>query len=304
MLIIDGHCDTLSRCRTTGQSLESNSLHWDIRRAMQAGIGIQFMALYNDESNYQGALAATLEQIALLKRAELEGRVEIITRGAQIDNRSRLGAILHLEGGLALGSTPDILPLLYQLGLRSLGLTWNHRNQLADGVGVTEPQGLTELGQEIIKQAGDLGMLLDIAHLAAPGVDEILDNYLGVVVYTHGNYREVHDHPRNITRQQAQRLAKRDGVIGLSLYPHFISAQPCIEDWVNHILHLCDQVGCEHVALGSDYDGDDSPLLGGDVTFYQGLSALLSNAGFTTREIELITSENWLRVLKRILPDE
>ncbi|MGE5381683.1 MAG: dipeptidase [Methylocystaceae bacterium] len=300
MLIVDGHCDTLYRCREAGQSLWKNSMHWDIERALAAGVGIQFMALYNDQENYPEALTVAMEQIALLKAAVDKGQVHLITRMQDLDDLQTIGVILHLEGGLALGHNSDLLPLFYHLGLRSLGLTWNHRNQLADGIGVDNPSGLTDLGRKIIKQVEKLGMIVDIAHLAAPGVEEILDNYSGTVVYTHGNYREVHDHRRNITTHQAKKLAERGGVIGLSLCPYFISTQPGIEDWLQHLCRLCSDIGCEYVALGSDFDGDDHMLFD-DVGFYKMLPDLLSQAGFTSQEAEMITGGNWLRVLKRTL---
>lgn len=302
LLIIDGHCDTLSRCRETRQTLAKNNLHWDINRASQAGIGMQIMALFNSNSDYETALAATIEQIALLNTTVKEGQLRLITHSQHLIPDKLMGAVLHLEGGNALGQNPDVLPLLYHLGLRSLGLTWNHRNQLADGVLVSSPGGLTRLGRNVLKQADRLGMIIDLAHLAAPGVDEVLDKYTGTVVYTHGNYHEVYAHPRNITRDQAKRLAERGGVVGLSLYPGFISSQPSLEDWLRHFSCLCEDIGCEHIALGSDYDGDNEPLFGGDVSFYQHLPGILKQAGFTGKEIEMIISGNWLRILQHALP--
>ncbi|MGE5454413.1 MAG: dipeptidase [Methylocystaceae bacterium] len=298
---MDGHCDTLSRCLETGQPLWQNNLHWDICRASQAKVAIQFMALYNNLPDYQGALTATLEQIALLWAAVDQGQLVVITEQEDLDKFQVMGTLLHLEGGLALGDNLGLLSLLYRLGLRSMGLTWNYRNQLADGVGQASPSGLTTIGRKMLKRAEELGIIIDLAHLAAPGVDEVLELYGGTVVYSHGNYQEVHVHPRNITRDQAQRLAKRGGVIGLSLYPDFIAPKPSIEHWLQHLCRLCEDVGCEHVALGSDYDGAEH-LLGDEVSFYQQLPELLKNAGFTLLEAELITGGNWLRILRASLP--
>jgi len=303
LLIVDGHCDTLSRCQATGQSLTENNLHWDINRARGAGIGIQFMAMFNRKPDYETALAATIEQIAILRATVENGKIRLITEAQHLGTNELIGVVLHLEGAVALGHNSDLLPLLYQLGLRSMGLTWNHRNQLADGVLESNPGGLTNRGQVVLRQADRLGMIIDLAHLAAPGVDEVLDNYTGTVVYTHGNYHEVYAHPRNITRQQARRLAERGGVIGLSFYPGFISLHPSLEDWLQHLRCLCDDIGCEHVVLGSDYDGDDELLLGGDVSFYGQLPVILKQAGFTAQEAEMITSGNWLRILQRTLPN-
>lgn len=301
MQIIDGHCDTLGRCRETGQPLYNNELHWDITRAVGAGLIAQFTALYNDCIEPDSALAVSLEQIEVLLRAVDQQQIQIINSQEDLSNLNTVGAVLHLEGGTALGSNPDRLNTLYRLGMRSLGLTWNHRNQLADGVGVNNPEGLTAAGRCMLQRAEQLGIIIDLAHLAAPGVDEILDCYQGVVVYTHGNYHKVHPHPRNISYEQAKRLAERGGVIGLSLVPHFIAAQPSVEAWLEHLCRLCEDVGCEHVALGSDFDGYDW-LVGDNINFYQQIPQLLSQAGFTPLEAEMIASSNWLNILKQALP--
>ena len=46
----------------------------------------------------------------------------------------KIAAMLSIEGGDALQGELSALRMFYKLGVRSICLTWNHRNEIADGV--------------------------------------------------------------------------------------------------------------------------------------------------------------------------
>jgi membrane dipeptidase len=96
--------------------------------------------------------------------------------GEYCESESKVAALLHLEGAEALGGDLEILRVLYRLGLRSLGLTWNHRNLLADGVGEGKhAHGLSRAGVNMIKEMNNLGMMLDLSHLAPAGFYQAIE---------------------------------------------------------------------------------------------------------------------------------
>ena len=67
--------------------------------------------------------------------------------------QDKLAAILAIEGGEGLGGDLSILRLFHRLGVRSLGLTWNQRNDLADGVGEQGTGGgLTSFGRQVVQK--------------------------------------------------------------------------------------------------------------------------------------------------------
>ncbi|GAA3323810.1 hypothetical protein GCM10020331_049170 [Ectobacillus funiculus] len=55
-----------------------------------------------------------------------------------------IGALLTLEGCDAIGSSLTRLQTLYRLGVRSVGLTWNYANAVADGALETRGAGLSD----------------------------------------------------------------------------------------------------------------------------------------------------------------
>src|SRR5690606_23432335 len=75
-----------------------------------------------------------------------------------------MGAILTLEGVEPIGHDMTKLNILYELGVRSVGLTWNHANLAADGALEPRGAGLTTFGKEIILFLNEKKMLTDVSH--------------------------------------------------------------------------------------------------------------------------------------------
>ena len=67
---------------------------------------------------------------------------------------------------------------------------------------------------------------------------------------------------------------------------------------VDHIDHVVELVGVEHVGIGSDYDGVGGQLPVGleDVSCYPNLIRELLRRGYTVEDIRKITAGNFLRV--------
>ena len=57
--------------------------------------------------------------------------------------------MLSLEGADGLQGDPAMLRILFKLGVRAMGLTWNHANWAADGVLEPRQGGLTEKGKAL-----------------------------------------------------------------------------------------------------------------------------------------------------------
>jgi membrane dipeptidase len=240
----------------------------------------------------------------------------------------RIGLLLHLEGCRPLIGSLAGLHSLFELGVRSAQLTWNGGNELADGVGVPEPGGLTKLGREAVREMQRIGVLVDVSHLAAAGVRDVLELAERPVVASHANAAALHPHPRNLTDDQIRGIAATGGVIGLCFVPTFIGSPATVERLVDHADHVAALVGAEHLALGPDYvemalptmladmRGDPMYADAGDglpewAVFPDGLQrvetlATLSTAllvrGWSDDDVVKVVGGNALRVLRSVLP--
>jgi len=75
-----------------------------------------------------------------------------------------------------------------------------------------------------------------------------------------------------------------------------------VENVVEHINHVVEIAGIDHVGLGSDYDGvgDSIPVELEDVSKYPNLINALLKEGYSPEEIKKICGENLLRVWKSV----
>lgn len=311
--IIDGHCDSLIHFVNGERTLQdpSEGGHWDTQRAREAGVSLQFMAAFI-ETKYKPSMA-TWRGLQLIEGAhrfiaDHLDQVFLVQKKLdlkQIPDPARIGILLSVEGGEILGENLFMLDIIFKLGVRALGLTWNQRNALADGVGEVDTQSrLTQLGQEVVLRMNKLGMLVDVSHLNEAGFWHVLELSQDPIVASHSCAKTLCAHPRNLTDQQLRALAKHKGVVGVNFYPRFLkeSGKATRDDVVRHICHIAEVAGVETVGLGSDFDGiSEAPDGLGHVGDYDYLLNDLTKRGFSNLEIEQITGRNFMRLLSAVL---
>jgi len=306
-VIVDAHADTISRIAIKGEHLASNSGHFDLERARKAGIGLQVLSLFSSERDSNRALEDILFQIdyfeqEMLACENLAYRVRSKEDLEEGWGRERVGLMLHLEGGEALGTRISNLRTLYRLGVRSVGLTWNHRNLLADGVmEAAGGGGLSEWGREVIHEMNRLGMVVDLAHISPAGFRSVMQTTKKPVVVSHANAAAICPHPRNLSDEQLLAVAENGGIVGVTFVPEFVADRDAsLEILAEHICYMIRVMGADHVALGSDFDGTEITVIS-DVGAYPLLPAALEKHGLNTVQIEKILAGNFLRVLKEML---
>jgi len=212
--------------------------------------------------------------------------------------------VLSIEGGEALEGDLTMLQLFYRLGVRALGLTWNNRNALADGIREKNSQGgLTDFGISVVKEMNQLGMIIDVSHLAEAGFWDVLEISQEPVIASHSNCRDLHNHPRNLSDTQLKGLAQKGGIVGITLVNEFLgSASPGMEQVLDHLEHAVAVMGEDYVGLGTDFDGVENPVLGiEEATQWPRLIEAMHKRGFTESMVHKILGKNYLRLLKQIL---
>jgi membrane dipeptidase len=305
-MMIDLHCDTVSEMIRHDQHLDRNNLHFDLARAKTAGSILQVMALFSRERNVDAYLRAVLEEIVFLHREVARFPEQLYlaqTYQDLADNPDKIGLLLHLEGGECLGHSLTLLDALVILGLRSLGLTWNYRNVFADGV--DENEGLTRLGRELVADCDRRGLILDLAHCAPRGALEALELTTRPVMISHANTWHHCAHRRNIRDDLLRQLRENGGIIGVTYVADFVCPEGAaqgatVAQLVQHILHLSEVVGLDHIALGSDFDGADAMVIP-EVAAMPLLRAELEKNAFSSGEIDQIFAQNARRFLQAVL---
>ena len=310
-MIIDMHCDSVLEAFQENRKMSDRSTtgHFDLPRMQEAGVKIQFFALFPGIT----ASLSPLKQALILgdyfweQYEESQEIMQLITSHQsllQLLDSKKCGALLTVEGGEVLEGDIRMLKVLYRMGVRSLCLTWNNRNEIADGVAEMQTGGgLTLFGREVVKKMNKLGMIVDVSHIAEKGFWDVLELSEDPVIASHSNSQAVWEHPRNLTDEQIKGIAQKKGVIGLNFVADFLGEQGSgFEQLLRHIDHICDIVGDEYLGFGSDFDGTENLLAGiDDVTVYPELVSYLKKRNYKDATIRKICGENCLRVLNAVL---
>ncbi|MGQ9557515.1 MAG: dipeptidase [Desulfurispora sp.] len=310
-LIVDSHCDTLTALQSQERRLgvASQRGHVDLPRLVAANVKVQYFAAFIEPQYYARPLQRLLELIDRFEQElqENAGTLRLICSRSDLDRvlaGKEVGGLLTVEGGECLEDSLAVLRQLYRLGVRSITLTWNYRNRLADGVLESRTGGgLTNFGVQVVQEMNRLGMLVDLAHISEAGFWQALEVSSQPILVSHANCRAVCDHPRNLNDGQIRALAAAGGVVGLCFYPPFVhSAMPDLERLLDHAVHIASTGGVDCLGLGSDFDGIDAVLPGlEDVTGLPVLTEGLLGRGFSESDVEKILGGNHLRLLRQVL---
>jgi membrane dipeptidase len=218
----------------------------------------------------------------------------------------KIALVLKTQGVEGLEGDLRILRIWYRLGLRVLGLTWNGRNEAADGVGERRTGGgLTNFGVDLIKECNRLGIIVDVAHVAPAGVRDVLELCESPVIVTHANCHALWPHPRNLTDAQLEAIARQGGVVGVHYDPHFYGETEVythLSVMLDHIDHMVSVMGEDGVGFGMDFDGVEEHMEGiEDVSKLPNLTKGLAERGHSAEAIKKILGGNFLRVVREVL---
>lgn len=194
-------------------------------------------------------------------------RVEHIRDARAIDAvlaQGKVAALLTVENSTPINHSIRAIHELAEDGVKMVTLTWNDRNSLGSGALTTD--GLTTLGREAIRAFEDERIVVDVSHLNGAGFADLLDVVRRPFVASHSNAHAVCDHPRNLSDDQFRAIRDMGGLVGLNFYTAFITArdtaiggEPTFDELAAHVEHFLDLGGEDTVALGSDWDGCDTP---------------------------------------------
>ena len=315
MWMIDGHSDWLLDIADTKRSFfeQSDIGHVDLPRLHSGQISAMFCAAFvrNDDLPHH-ALIQTLRMVDRLRRIveESDGSVRLVESYDDLGtahSEGSFGAILHYEGAEAIDPEFAILRLSYALGLRSLGFTWSRSNIFAEGVGEwNQDRGLTYLGKELVRRCNEMGILIDVSHLNVAGFWDVVETTRLPFVASHSNARAICEHERNLYDDQIRALADKGGLMGINFARQFLvqdASKPehvSLDQMVDHVDHIVNLVGIDHVALGSDYDGAGMPEDLYDAAQLPKLIDKLRERGYSDDAIQKFGRDNWLRVLKQV----
>ncbi len=287
MRLFDLHCDTLVEAMNTGKRLRHNDLQLSFDKGKSFSSWIQTMAIFVEDSIRGGDARGIVDRALQYLESELNQSPEIRRcEGpkdfAQVKSSAETGIMLSLEGGTPLAGDLRSVRELRKAGVRMMTLTWNGSNEIGGGAGA--PGGLTEFGRSVISEMEACGMAVDISHAS----DELFAGVAAAArkpfVASHSNSRAICPHRRNLTDEQFGEIVRRGGVVGINLYPEFITGghDASLDDIYRHMEHFWSLGGEKVTAIGTDFDGAEMPSCIPDLAHLERLAEYL--LGKNTKE--------------------
>ena len=98
-----------------------------------------------------------------------------------------------------------------------------------------------------------VGMVVDCSHCAYKTSMQAIEASESPVIFSHANARKLCNHERNIWDDQIKACAATGGVVGVTGVGIFLGPKgPTVEHLVEHIDHMVELVGADHVGFGMD----------------------------------------------------
>lgn len=322
-MIFDGHSDiftdvTIKRLLGETQVIKNHHLTRLRRGGIEGGCFVIWIDPPHDKEPWkrlEQILKATKDEMAECEEAVLVHNMAEIQAAQKAE---KFYILLGMEGLSGIGEDIDQIHKLYDFGVRHAMLTWNEENILATGVQGNPARGVTQLGKKAIRLIQDKKMIMDVSHLNERSFWDVMDVTAGPILASHSNAKALVPAARNLTDEQLFAIRDTKGVIGLNSFNLFVChelAGQNVDNLVKHASYIADKIGVEHLGFGFDffeflstdsmksYSHQDTSFTVGleDCSKVPKLLVKMKAAGFTDKELEMVSSGNWFNLIRKVL---
>jgi membrane dipeptidase len=243
LICIDTHLDMPANLARPGwnvmekHSFAEDFTQVDYPRMIEGGLDGGFFAIYTPQAPVTPEGMSAMRDAAFLRAAEIRemvaghpGQFELAfvpEDAARIAAKGKIIVFQSIENSGILGNDVTLLRSFYKLGVRMAGPIHFLNNQLGDSA--TDKKqwgGLSPLGKDFVKEANDLGIVLDASHSSDDVFDQMMDLSRAPIICSHSGCRAVHDHPRNLDDARIKRLAAAGSTIQINSYNEYLVTIP------------------------------------------------------------------------------
>ena len=249
----------------------------------------------------------------------------------------KVSCLIGIEGGHAIENSLGALRMFSRLGVRYMTLT--HWRSLDWAVASTDSarRGLSEFGKQVVLEMNRVGMLVDLSHVNDMTMSDAIHISKAPVIFSHSSARALTNHARDVPDSILRLVPANGGIVMVNFNPGFVSEavraygdtmaerarvlraagadsvtrvdsmrawesrapHATLEQVADHIDHIRQVAGVDHVGIGSDFDGiTEVPDRLEDVSKFPDLLAELLRRGWTEADVKKVAGLNILRVMR------
>ena len=314
ILSLDSHCDTpMFFDQQIDFASRDPKILVDLHKMTEGHLDATIMVAYLKqlELTDEALLAATVKADRILNEIEAmvaksSSYVNIAYTPADLYRLKAAGKkaiMLGIENGYAIGNDLSNVERFRNRGVVYMTLCHNGNNQLCGSARYNEGNlGVNAFGEKVIKEMNRVGMMVDISHAGEQTFYDALDISTKPIVASHSSSRALCNHPRNLTDEQLKALAAKGGVAQVTLYNGFLKEEgtATIQDAIQHLNHMVDIMGIEHVGIGTDFDGDGGIIGCASASELINFTRCLLKERYSEEDIRRIWGGNFLRVMEEV----
>jgi len=239
-MVLDSHLDTPAYFHSAEYAFSKrgdfdvDGTHVDLPRMNEGGLDGGFWVIFTtqgqlDEMSYVAARTiALMRQVAIRElAAKYSDDVELAFTADDADRIFAAGKKIvfqSMENAYPLGEDVSLIEAFYVGGLRMVAPVHFRNNQYADSAtDVTQLfGGLSPLGEELVREANRLGLILDGSHASDDTVRDMIALSTTPIILSHSGPKGVYDHPRNLPDHLLKAIADDGGVIQVNAYGGYL----------------------------------------------------------------------------------
>ena len=272
----------------------------DVPALRQGRVGAQYWSIFTESATQKTKISlheAMREFDVTLRIIRSQDAFAQARTADDIERLARAGKIaclMGVEGGHMVENSPAALRVFYELGARYMTLThWDNVDWADAATDRPENYGLNDLGKQLVREMNRLGMFVDLSHISADTMRDVLKVSRAPVIFSHSNAFGVTPHPRTAPDDVLRGLKANGGVIHVNFILPFSSRdgqawgdrrtaalrrirgemtdgaaiEKAIEAWektegpprasvadvADHIDHIRDVAGIDHIGIGADF---------------------------------------------------
>lgn len=220
--------------------------------------------------------------------------------------------LLATEAANFLEGQPDRVAQAHALGIRHMQMVHFIHSPLGDHQTAQPQHGrITPIGVQVVRECKRHGIVVDLAHATASFVDGALDASDAAMVWSHswisargGDWQAPGYIARSLALASAKKIAARGGAVGL--WTVRVSGDPLytvtnVRSFADEMMRMCDLIGPEHVAFGTDMEGaGPGPILSDYVDMRQ-VADNLAKRGLPDATLHGIFIGNYARIVKQAM---
>ncbi|MFI3292750.1 MAG: membrane dipeptidase [Rikenellaceae bacterium] len=309
--IVDSHCDTPMLYDLGGFdfSQRCSNAKVDLVKMNEGMLDATITVAYIPQSTPMEE--ATEIAFSTLKRfgddiSKLSNKI-VVARSAEdviyAKSKGLKSVMLGVENGHAIGLDIDNIDRLKELGVVYITLCHNGSNAICDSArGRSIYGGVSDFGAKVIERMNQLGVTVDVSHTSEQSTLDALRLSTQPIIASHSSCKALCDHPRNLSDDVIKLIADKGGVVQVCGYGGFLNvdeSRATLFDIVNHIEHVVNLVGYDHVGIGSDFDGGGGVEGFEDASKFLNLTVELLRHGHSADNIAKIMGGNILRVISQ-----